>query len=223
MSLIDLIIPHYCCSCGTIGSILCEYCKYDTIYEKYDRCVVCLGLARPGSNLCSTCKVPFSRAWCTGERSGPLLGLINAYKFDRVRAACAILVDLIDETLPDLPRDVTVVPVPTIARHIRQRGYGHIEKIARRVATRRGYRYQEVLRRKTNSVQHGASRRDREQQAAQAFEITRVTPGVYMLIDDVYTTGATLKYAAKALLEAGATEVWVVVLSRQPLEKSRKI
>jgi predicted amidophosphoribosyltransferase len=38
---------------------------------------------------------------------------------------------------------------------------------------------------------------------------------VYILVDDVMTTGATLQYSARVLKEAGATEVWIVVLARQ--------
>jgi predicted amidophosphoribosyltransferase len=39
----------------------------------------------------------------------------------------------------------------------------------------------------------------------------------YLLVDDVVTTGATIKYAAKALKDAGAGDVWVAAIARQPL------
>ncbi|MET0980124.1 MAG: phosphoribosyltransferase family protein [Candidatus Saccharimonadales bacterium] len=39
-----------------------------------------------------------------------------------------------------------------------------------------------------------------------------------MLIDDVVTTGATIKYAAESLRQAGATQIWVAVIARQPLD-----
>jgi len=40
----------------------------------------------------------------------------------------------------------------------------------------------------------------------------------YLLIDDIYTTGATFEFASRTLLEGGASEVWVAALVRQPLE-----
>jgi predicted amidophosphoribosyltransferase len=45
---------------------------------------------------------------------------------------------------------------------------------------------------------------------------------VYLLIDDVVTTNATLRYAADALMTAGAKTVWVGVAARQPLDKTTK-
>jgi len=40
----------------------------------------------------------------------------------------------------------------------------------------------------------------------------------YLLVDDVMTTGSTLKYAARALKQAGASQVWVAVIARQTLD-----
>lgn len=217
--LIDLLIPHYCCSCGAIGAILCEYCKYDITNEPFAQCVVCLGPTRPRMQLCGRCRPGYTKVWCVSERSGALKELINQYKFHRVRSAGDVLASLADAILPDIPKDVIVVPIPTIARHRRTRGYGHTERIAHEVAKTRALPYREVLSRRTSHVQHGSSKRQRELQASTAFETTAIDGGRFLLVDDVYTTGATVKYAAKTLTDAGASEVWVLVISRQPLEK----
>lgn len=217
--LIDLIIPHYCCSCGEIGGLLCAYCKYDITCDKYEQCIACLGLGSRGEQLCRRCKLPYSRAWCIGARSEALCRLIDAYKFERARAAGTVLATLADEILPDLPHDLIVVPVPTIAPHIRRRGYGHVERLARELARLRKLSYQEVLSRETDTVQHGSSRREREIQASKTFASRRLAGGRYLLVDDVYTTGATTRHAANKLRRAGADDVWVFVASRQPLEK----
>lgn len=217
-SFIDLLAPHYCCSCGTIGALLCEYCKYDIINEPFSQCIACLCPAGGSEQLCKNCPTPYTKAWCVGERSGSLEALINVYKFERARAAGDILAELACQILPDLPPDVVVVPVPTIASHVRIRGYGHTERIARRVAREKGLLYRSVLSRRANTVQQGSSRKKREKQASEAFSSTSLNGEVCLLVDDVYTTGATMKHAAKALLKAGASEVWSLAVSRQPIE-----
>jgi len=69
-------------------------------------------------------------------------------------------------------------------------------------------------------MQRHASAVERDRQAKAAFAvkgaITKHVP--YVLVDDVVTTGATIKYAAQALLDAGASQVWVAVVARQTLD-----
>ncbi len=219
VSLGDLIAPHYCCSCGAIGTVFCGYCKFDIISESYGQCIVCLRPLGTSESLCGHCRVPYRRAWCCGVRNGGLEKLIDQYKFGRTGAAACPLVELAHETLPELS-GVVVVPVPTIRRHIRQRGFDHAARVARLLAKKRNLAYEALLERKTTTVQHEATRAERHRQASEAFIARKsLNGGVYLLVDDIYTTGATVEFASKALLEAGADEVWVVVLSRQPLEK----
>ncbi len=216
---LKLLAPHHCCSCGALGAILCEYCKYDIESESYEQCLVCRGVTRAGEALCRQHILPYSRAWCAGERSEALLKLIDAYKFERAKSAYLPLVELIDAALPVLPPDVVVVPVPTIAPHIRRRGYDHTALLARELAKRRGLKYLSAIDRLTTTSQLGKGRRERRKQAEQAFSCQPVASGTYLLVDDIFTTGATLEFAAKALKAAGAEEVWVAVVARQPLEK----
>lgn len=219
ISPIDALIPHYCCSCGAIGRVLCESCKYDIISEPFEHCLLCAGPARPKSQLCGRCRAPFERAWCVGERSESLKAAINLYKFESVRASACVLAELLHETIPVLDDDVRVVAVPTIAPHVRARGYDHAALLAKRFARRRGLAYRHALMRAETSHQQGSSRLARLAQAKRAFRAVDVAPVPYLLIDDVYTTGATAHYAAKTLRDAGATSVYVAVLARQPLEK----
>lgn len=127
--------------------------------------------------------------------------------------------DILDAAVPDLPTDCMVVAVPTIAPHVRQRVYDHAAKLARELARRRGLQFARPIRRRTNARQLGAGRALRLKQAAEAFEVRAPVMGAsYLLVDDVVTTGATVKYAARVLLESGARDVWVAVLSRQSLD-----
>jgi ComF family protein len=155
-----------------------------------------------------------------GERSGETRGLIDGYKFERQRAAHRPLADLLLQCIDQLPEDTVIVPVPTIAPHIRLRGYDHMYLIARYFARKRGLELCSVLHRTTTTRQRGASRAQRMLQAQKAFEVRRdLDPDKhYLLIDDVITTGSTLAYASQALLDAGAGHVWVAAIARQPLD-----
>lgn len=219
-NIIALMAPHYCCGCDKVGSLLCDDCKYNIISESILVCVVC-GRPTVGMNLCSSCKTPYERAWVVGKRSGVLQRLIGLYKFDRARDGFEPLGDLLAEVLPDFPANVVVVPIPTVASHMRERGYDHMLLIAKRLAKKRNLNIERLLCRRTNTKQRQASSDKRKLQARSAFGVRgEINPEkIYLIIDDVVTTGATIKYAAKALRDAGAKHVWVAVIARQTLEK----
>lgn len=182
------------------------------------QCLACGQLATR-SGVCARCKVPYEKAWCIGERVDALERLINDYKFQRAQAIHSVLGDLLLETLPDLPRDTVVVPIPTIAAHVRQRGYDHALLLARYVARRRGFQVEPLLRRAESSVQHRVNRQQRLLQAQGAFAAATLhldASRPYLIVDDVVTTGATIQYAAKMLQSAGARHIWVAAVAWQP-------
>ncbi len=203
-----------------MGSLLCDNCKYDIISEPFGTCVACGKAPQLASGLCSDCRVPYQRAWCVADRRDHLQRLIGNYKFTNARSAYIPLAGLLDTHLPDLPANTVIVPVPTVSSHIRQRGYDHMLLIARRLGRLRRVPVDTTLQRATSTKQRAASARQRTAQAKVAFMCPRpLDPeAIYLLIDDVITTGATVKYATQTLVDAGATTVWVASISRQPLD-----
>jgi len=157
------------------------------------------------------------------ERTDVLQAVLNGYKFERQRSSYKVLGSLLDEHLPFFPKEtIVVVPIPTVAHHVRIRGYDHTKLIARRFATLRKIPLDvHTLGRKTASTQLGANRKDRIAQAKEAFIVKKAITGdeTFVLVDDITTTGSTLEYAARALKEAGASTVWVASIARQPLDK----
>ncbi|MCX6728152.1 MAG: hypothetical protein NTV39_00060 [Candidatus Saccharibacteria bacterium] len=164
--------------------------------------------------------MPYEKAWVVGERDGPLQRLVGLYKFERAKAAYKSLGDLLLDVLPELPTETVIVPIPTTTGRIRERGYDHMLLIARYVAQARGLKYQQLVRRQTNTKQRQATASKRDLQAKNAFfvsgKIDADTP--FLIIDDVMTTGATIKYASLALCNAGAKHVWVAIIARQTLD-----
>jgi ComF family protein len=219
-TLLSIVAPHHCCGCDEVGILLCDNCKYDIISEQYERCVACgKGLAGP-AGICASCSVPYSRAWCVADRRDYLQQLIGNFKFTNARAAYIPLAGLLDERLPELPDSTVIVPVPTVSSHIRQRGYDHMYLVAKRFAKLRNLSVVSPIIRQTTTTQRGAGAKERINQAKAAFKCTDTLSNekIYLLVDDVITSGATVKYATQVLMGAGAKTVWVATISRQPLD-----
>lgn len=216
-NIVSIVAPHHCCGCDRIGDLLCDNCKYDIISEQKVVCIVC---GKPAVNgLCNECIVSYERAWLVGERDGVLQRLIGLYKFERAKAAYRSLGDLLLEVMPQLPSNTIIVPIPTTSSRIRERGYDHMLLIAKYIAKKRNLRCSQLIERKNNTKQRHASAKKRQQQAANAFMLVgKVNKDVpYLIIDDVMTTGSTIKFATELLNKNGAKHVWVAVIARQAL------
>ena len=216
--LASYLAPHYCYSCTKIGSVLCDNCKFYILDDIQELCIDC---QKPSLNgICAKCikRADYKRVWLIGKRQDALEDLINAYKFERVKSAIYACVDLLDSRLPILPENTIIVPVPTVAKHIRIRGYDHTAILAKQIAKIRNLNYSPILSRQHNLTQFGSDAKTRHNQATSAFQASEILhERPHLLIDDVVTTGATLKYAAKALKDAGANEIWAAILARQNL------
>lgn len=217
--LVGIVAPHHCCCCDKIGSLLCDNCKYNITSERVTRCIVC---GRPTANnwLCSDCHTPYERAWAVGSRTGALQRLIGLYKFERAIAASKTLSALMLQSLPELPQETIIVPIPTVSSHIRERGYDHMLLIAKNIAQARGLKMQRLLKRQTSTKQRQATATQRSNQAKCAFAVDGLIDkgAIYLLVDDVMTTGSTMKYAARCLIKAGAKHVWIAIIARQTLD-----
>lgn len=157
----------------------------------------------------------FEEIWTYGWREGVLKTMVERYKYQSVRAIGKELVELLDEILPRDLNEVVLVPLPTIGRHVRERGLDHTKWMARKLAKRRGWRCERLLVRSVDTVQVGASVGEREKQAKSAYAVAGEVKAdsQYILLDDVWTTGATMQAAGEVLRKAGAQHVSAVVLA----------
>jgi len=80
--------------------------------------------------------------------------------------------------------------------------------------------YKQLIGRLTNTKQRQATARQRVEQAKKVFCLNGgIDANIpYLLIDDVYTTGSTIKYASQILQKAGAKHIWVAIIARQTLD-----
>lgn len=168
--------------------------------------------------------MPFCRQYCLGERKGVLKELINVYKYQALRAAGDVLAELIVEKVA-FDEDVVLVPLPTIRRHIRERGFAHIERLASRICKLSRHKRRsdkacitcaQVLCRANSTVQVGASAEQRARQAKEAYMLkSGFDPEKhYILLDDVWTTGSSMLAAAQKLRSEGAQKIDILVIAK---------
>ncbi len=117
----------------------------------------------------------------------------------------------------------TLIPIPLGPTRLRSRGYNQSAEIARSLAARLGVGFSEAVltRRRETATQTALSPEERSANLAGAFVASGV-PARPVLVDDVFTTGATLVEAAGALLAAGASTVSAVTFARamRPLARA---
>ena len=215
-SIFDLLAPHSCRGCGRLGSALCNRCKNYIIHNHQNLCPVCKSPNPTGK--CPSCPDQ-PPTFVAGKRDEILGTLIQDLKYHSNRSLAHPLAEILHGILPTPSTNVIVVPLPTISRHIRNRGLDHTRLIGKKFCQIRGKSYQmpPVLLRAQNTVQVGADRATRQAQAKKAY---RLAPGftpqpntTYLLLDDVYTTGASLRSAHELLKKAGASQIAIAVLA----------
>ena len=215
ISLLDLIAPHSCRGCGIIGSPLCNRCKNYIINNHRNICPNCKSTITKAS--CPNC-LDLPPTYIGGERSGLLGDIIHNYKYNSIRALAKPLAEIMYHALPDtIPTSSSqLVPLPTIGKHIRARGFDHTLLVAKQLSRLTKIPINPIIQRSKNTVQVGTNRKTRQAQAIHAYQLTTDTldhNSTYILFDDVWTTGASTKACTKMLRQAGANHIIIAILS----------
>ena len=178
--------------------------------------------------LCRRIEPAFARAAAYGSYESGLRELIHLLKYGGVRPAANVLGRMLAEAIavlePGFPADsIAVIPVPLHRNKRRQRGFNQADLIARAAmrVRRSGNRLlvsNGVLERMRDTAsQIGLTSHQRRQNLRGAFRVAQpaaVNGREVLVVDDVYTTGATVSECARVLRRAGATKVWVATVAR---------
>ncbi len=189
---------------------------------------------------CRECKaVPpdFARAVSYGTHDAELRTLIRLLKFEHVPAVAKLMGERLAEAVMQLEgeaaAELMVVAVPLYPGRERWRGYNQSVLLAdaaleRLGKVRPGWKLaaaHRVLRRvRDTESSYRLSRKGRRLNLSGAFRLAGDVVGrEVLLIDDIYTSGATARECALVLRRAGATKVWVATLARAQKESSRRM
>ena len=201
----------------------------------YPRRAECMGCgSRSGmerNDMCESCRERMAKSWVgikLPDKELKICGAAYAYRYGSpaggmVRKLKYSGVTLLaDEMAKDLARaagmlrirDAVVTFVPMHPKRERIRGFNHSELLAEKAAERLGFECRNLLMRTRNAPQQARlSKEERINNLKGAFcvpdkLIEQVKGRNILLIDDVFTTGATAKSCAEALLEAGAARIY---------------
>jgi len=199
---------------------LCAVCgdslATDSPYAQEARCVVCRRV-----------EMPFARAIAYGSYEGHIRELVHLLKYEHVLPAAdclgRMLADAIHSLLPAFgAAPVLLLPVPLHRAKMRGRGFNQAERIAHTALrhlpdARLQLESCDLLRQRETGSQTGLTPHQRRENVRGAFQVSRpqaVADREVLLVDDVYTTGATAAECSRVLRKAGASRVYVATVAR---------
>jgi len=225
----SLLFPSFCRLCGqalraTKEKVVCLDCLKTITPAAAPSCPLC-GLL-PGveeREICARCRLEapaFLRHRSFAFYQGPLQEIIQLYKFQELESLSRVLADFL---LISLGRDFSstleiIVPVPADRRH--RRAFAPVKVLARRLARSAGISLQtgNLVKTRSTSPQVGLNSRERRRNLRNAFELRRpdlIADRDILLLDDVWTTGTTIRECAAVLAGAGA-RVHALTIARTP-------
>jgi len=226
--LIDLIYPKVCEICdvklGLDENILCKACLRKVILNTPPLCAKCARRLPFKKPLCFECKGRHSylkQVWAWGIYDGTLKKCLHIFKHKKRKYIIEPFIGQIRSFAEQegiLKSIDMLVPVPLHPSNERDRTYNQAEIIAKILALRPGKPVVHALKKtKKTELQHFLSRRERKRNIENAFKA--MDPGSLqgksvLLVDDIFTTGATMNECARTLRQAGARYVYGFALAR---------
>jgi predicted amidophosphoribosyltransferase len=214
---LDLLLPIRCAVCGAGTKQLCDACREALPRLRpplCDRCGAPTAWPVARCRECAGRRLAFASARAAVAYDQRVRRLVAGWKERGLRRFAAEAAELVAEAVPP-PGVAALAFVPHDHARALERGHHPAERLAREL----GHRWRLpvlFLVARTRSVprQRGLTLADRRRNVAGAFRPAARAPATVGLVDDVYTSGATVAAAASALRKAGARRVEVVTFAR---------
>jgi ComF family protein len=229
----DIIFPPQCISCAAIlqpitEKVFCSACREKVNFLTGSLCPIC-GItffdSPSESHLCGNClenRPYFSSARAVASYETIILNAIHQFKYGRDLSTGVLLASLMaDFSFPDFDSHEysLIIPVPLHIKKLRKRGFNQSIILADAIGEKWQVpvKFSLLKRCKFTLTQTGLDKKERQRNIKGAFEVRyneKIAGRNIILVDDVYTTGATLNECAKILIKAGAQKVAVLTLAR---------
>ncbi len=209
-----------CAVCQTPSQqSLCTGCQ-SLLEPPENPCQICAKPLNQPNGVCGECRADppaFSQTYCATIYQAPVDHWVQQLKFgerlDRARIMAEALVDLLIEVNNSVP----IIPVPLHPKRLRKRGYNQAYEIAKIICKQqnRPLLSDVLIRIKNTEMQAELHEKQRKANVRAAFKVIKpINHDSVLLLDDVMTTGQTLRSAAQCLQKAGIETVMVTVFAR---------
>ena len=230
MDWLSLLFPKKCINCGKWGGYVCDKCQVG-LWEEEQICPNCRRNSRYGLRH-MYCKEPYGLDGliCLWAYEGVAMKIIKKAKYRfyydflgelSVNSSQLSVRPEFSYFLKFLESKPMVIPVPLHLARERERGFNQAEMIGRSLASRHSLSFDSHLLERTRDTGHqtGRTREERLEAVKNTFALPTMPkmpsmPENVLLVDDVWTTGATLSECCKILKQNGAKTIWGLVLAR---------
>jgi len=230
-SFFDLVFPPVCVVCLSLNSTMressiCSECISTIKKITGPICRTCgaplAGFAGDSLSLCGEClrnQPPFTVARSLVQYEGAVITLVHRLKYRKNHSILPGIREIIGEEIDEFLSADYIAPVPLHPKRLRWRGFNQSAVLAKLIFDgKNAHLVPDLLRRKRHTVPQsrldGIARRKLVRNLFAVREKYTVKGSVITLVDDVYTTGTTVRNCSLCLLAAGALEVKVLTLAR---------
>jgi competence protein ComFC len=232
LHLLDYFFPSRCINCSSTIShdddYLCKKC-YQGIEYLTGVCSICSGeLIEDQCGICSGRKLYIDKNITIAEYSGVVKEILHNYKFNKRQRLHKLIFSISEEEINkyrDLFDLVTCVPINRKKKW--SRGFNQSELIAKNIAEKLNKRYCSILKERYHfKTQKKLGYRDRFLNILGRYKIKnakKVKGGKFLIVDDVFTTGATLNECARVLKSSGAEKVYSLTIAMTDIKRVDKI
>ncbi|MCX7795121.1 MAG: ComF family protein [bacterium] len=222
MLLKELLFPSRCLICKKISKdVICNECLSKISVIKGPVCEIC-GSPIEEEGICYRCKISppyFFKARSYALYDGVIRIAIIRFKFEKKKDLGIFLGKLLGEFVLELAWNIDfIVPIPLSKERLKIRGFNQSEVLALEVSRVLGIPMSlGLIRIKETKPSINLNIEERLDNINRAFllEDHNLKNKKVLLVDDVYTTGATTNEASKTLLERGIKEVRAITLARE--------
>lgn len=220
----NIFYPEHikCLACGDEldeETDFCKKCLKSLPFNNENICDVC-GTKIPGVGVCPICsgkKHVFEIARAPFLYTGEIKRLIHNFKYNNARYLFAPLsLYMLEEYKTWKMNADMIVPVPLYAKRYKQRGYNQAEELAKELSRHLNIPVVNAVSKERETVsQTELEFKDRQENVKDAFKLIdkSVKNKNILLIDDVYTTGATVKEVCRVLNKAKVNKIYVLTLA----------